>query len=341
MDETVKKDRVSRFEWLWCLGFVALVAVVFTLVGNMLRPEHSSYGSTWESYLAEPKNSIDVLFLGSSYAYCNWNPGAMYDESGLTGYVMGGSEQTLGLTYYYLKEALKTQTPSVVVLEGSGLFFARYNNYTQINVGYMPWGSSRLGAIAEFSEPELRTGLLFDLYFYHDRWKDVKKEEWKETVAKALPARQTDHLKGYTAVEGVFVSETGKPAVTGAIPDEALYKENLETLGRIARLCNAHGIDLIVAMNPTYGQFSQEIYDRVAADVEGLGNVRFVNWANAFDETGLDAARHLYDGGHLNREGAAIFSRYVGSYLRGLGYTPRSQSGENARAWEETAASWQ
>lgn len=337
MDETVKKDRVSRFEWLWCLGFVALVAVVFALVGNVLRPEHSSYGSTWESYLAEPKNSIDVLFLGSSYAYCNWNPGIMYDESGLTGYVMGGSEQTLGFTYYYLKEALKTQTPSAVVLEGSGLFFARYNNYTQINVGYMPWGGNRLGAMLEFSEPELRTGLLFDLYFYHDRWKELQKSD----LAKVLPVRQTDSLKGYTAVDGVFVSETGKPTVTGAIPDEALYKENLETFRRIARLCADNDIDLIVAMNPTYGQFSQGVYDRVAADVLAEGNARFVNWANAFGEIGLDATRHLYDGGHLNREGAAIFSRYVGKYLRGLGYTPGGQSAENTRAWEEAAAFWQ
>lgn len=337
VDETVKKDRVSRFEWLWCLGFVALVAVVFTLLGNVLRPAHTSYGSTWESYLAEPKNSIDVLFLGSSYAYCDWNPGVMYDESGLTGYVMAGGEQTVGITYYYLKEALKTQSPSVVVLEGSGLFFHRYEGFTQINVGYMPWGSNKVGAIREFSQPELRTGLLFDLYFYHDRWKELKKAD----LVKAVPSRQTDHLKGYTAVDGVFVSETGEPAVTGAIPDEERYQTNLETFRRIARLCADNGIDLIVTMNPTYGQFSQEIYDRVAADVLAAGAVRFVNWANAFDEIGLDATRHLYDGGHLNREGAAIFSRYVGPYLRGLGYTPRLQSGENTRAWEEAAASWQ
>ncbi len=84
VDETVKKDRVSRFEWLWCLGFVALVAVVFTLVGNMLRPVHSSYGSTWESYLAEPKDSIDVLFL-STVAWVFFKAGSVQAASAVLG----------------------------------------------------------------------------------------------------------------------------------------------------------------------------------------------------------------------------------------------------------------
>lgn len=336
MDETVNTPKVSRFEWLWCLGFAALAAVVLTLLGHVLRPAHDTYGSTWRAFLAEPKDSIDALFLGSSYAYCDWNPGVMYDESGLTGYVLGGSEQTLGLTYYYLREALETQTPSVVLLEGSALFFQPYQNYTQINVGYMPWGTNKLGAILEYSQPKLWTGLLFDLYFYHDRWKELGPREWE----KLLPGRETDHWKGYTPVEGVFVSETGKPAVTGAIPDEPLYLENLETFRRIAKLCADREIQLIVTMNPTYGQFSPEVYRRVEGDVTATGTARFVNWADSFAEIGLDPEAHLYDGGHLNREGAAVFSRFTGRYLLEQGCAPRSQSQENARAWEETAASW-
>ena len=114
-----------------------------------------------------------MLFLGSSYAYCDWNPGVMYAESALTGYVLGGSEQTPAITYWYLREALKTQKPSVVVMEGSSLFFARYQNYTQINLGYMPWGMNRVKAIFDAAEPDKRLGLFFDLYFYHDRWKEL------------------------------------------------------------------------------------------------------------------------------------------------------------------------
>lgn len=336
MEETAKTPKVSPFEWAWCLAFVLVAAILLGLAGNILRPARFNYGSTWNAFLAEPKDSIDVLFLGSSYAYCDWNPGVMYDESGLTGYVMAGGEQTVGMTYYYLKEALKTQRPSVAVMEVSSLFFAPYEGYTKINVGYMPWGLNRVGAILEYAEPELRTGLFFDLCFYHDRWKELTAADLK----KALPQRKRDELKGHTAVDGVFVSKTGIRYVSETIRSEEDYAANLKTFRRITQLCEQEGIDLIVTMNPVYGQYSQEIYDRVEADVLAAGAGRFVNWADAFDASGLDISKHLYDGGHLNREGAAVFSRFTGRYLRDLGYTPRPQSEENARAWEETAEYW-
>lgn len=336
MEETTKAPKVSRFEWAWCLAFVLAAVVVLGILGNIFRPVHTTYGSTWDAFLAEPKDSIDVLFLGSSYAYCDWNPGVMYSESGLTGYVMAGGEQTMGVSYYTLKEALKTQSPSVVVMEGAPLFFAPYQSYTKINVGYMPWGLNKVGAILEYAEPELRTGLFFDLYFYHDRWKELTGADLK----KALPQRRTDALKGYTAVEGVFVSETGVPAVSGVMRSEEDYAANLKTFRRIAQLCEQEGIDLIVTMNPTYGQFTKEMYDRFGSDVLAAGADRYVCWADAFDEIGLDASKHLYDGDHLNREGAVVFSRFTGRYLRDLGYGPRPQSEENARAWEETAEYW-
>jgi|GEM_PF-1647455 len=139
-----------RKKWkepLFALAFVLTAALLLNFIAAVLRPAHTDYGSTWDAYLCEPEDSIDVLFFGSSYAYCDWNPGAMYAGSGLTGYVLGGSEQTPAITYWYLKEALKTQSPSVVVMEGSSLFFDRYQNYTQINIGYMPWGANQVAAI--------------------------------------------------------------------------------------------------------------------------------------------------------------------------------------------------
>ena len=80
---------------------------------------------------------------------------------------MAGSEQTLSITYWYLKEVFKTQSPSAVVLEATSLFFAQYQNYTQLNIDLMPFSPNKLGAIFTAAEPELRTGLLFDLWFYH------------------------------------------------------------------------------------------------------------------------------------------------------------------------------
>jgi hypothetical protein len=325
-------------EPLWCVAFVIVAALLLNLAAGVLRPSHTDYGSTWDAYLQEPEDSIDVLFLGSSYAYCDWNPGVMYGESGLTGYVMGGSEQTPGITYWYLKEALKTQSPAVVVMEGSSLFFDRYQNYTQINLGYMPWGMNRVRAILECAEEEKKVGLFFDLYFYHDRWKEVTPSDLKKAVT---PAR-ADQLKGHTAVDQIFEGTEGGPFLSGMRQSEEVYQQNLADFGRIAALCGEKGIDLILTINPTYSQYTQEVYDRLEEDVAALApEVRFVNWANGFEEMGLDPTTDLYDGGHLNQKGAKIFSAYTGEYLLSLGYTPREQTEANRLAWEETARAWE
>lgn len=332
-----RKTKISRREPLWCVAFVLAAVLLLNLCGDILRPAHTDYGSTWGAYLSEPRDSIDVLFLGSSYAYCDWNPAVMYGESGLTGYVMGGSEQVPAITYWYLKEALRTQSPSVVVMEATSLFFDRYQNYTQINLGYMPWGWNRVGAILECAEPEKKLGLFWDLYFYHDRWKELTPGDVKKAI---LPAG-ADHLKGHTAVDQVFAETAGGPFLSGMRQSEEVYEQNIQDFARIARLCAGEGIDLIVTINPTYSQYTPEVYDRLKADVEGNPGVRFVNWADGFADMGLDPTVHLYDGGHLNRDGAKIFSAWTGRYLRSQGYEPREQTEENRAAWEEAAKQWE
>ena len=185
------------------VGFVLLALLLLLGAGVLLRPPQETYGSTWRAYRAEPRNSIDVLYLGSSCAYCDIDPVEIYRHSGLTGYVMGGSEQTMSLTYWYLRQCLETQTPQAVVFEATGVFFQRYQSFTQPNIAYMPFTLNRLGAICTAAEPELRPGLLLDLWFYHGRWKEL-----------SPPLLGPSDYKGYTPVEGT--AEEIRPDPTSA-----------------------------------------------------------------------------------------------------------------------------
>ena len=323
-------------EFLSGLAFVLAAVLSLHLTAAVLRPAHTDYGSTWTAYLCEPENSIDVLFLGSSYAYCDWNPSVIYEVSGLTSYVMAGSEQTPALTYWYLREALETQHPQAVVMEVTSAFFQRYQNYTQINVVYMPWGKNRLGAIFEASEPDKRLGLCFDLWFYHDRWKELTLSDFKKVVTPP----QADQKKGHTAIPVVFDQLEGGPFYRESIPDE-LYQQNLTDVLRIAALCETEDIDLIFTINPTYTQCTAEAYAQLERDLAvGAPQARFYNWANNFEAAGLDVTRHLSDAGHFNQEGAAVFSAYTGGFLRELGYEPQAQPTENQAAWENSARHW-
>lgn len=322
-------------ELFFAAAFLLTAVLLLSFAGHMLRPYHSDYGSTWAEYLEEPEDSIDVLFLGSSYAYCDWNPGVMYAESGLTGYVMGGSEQTPTITYWYLREALKTQSPSAVVMEGSGLFFDRYQNYTQTNLVYMPWGVNRAGAILTAAEPEKRLGLFWDLYFYHSRWQELTLSDIKH----ALTPHSADALKGHTAISAVYDGDG--PFRRELKQEPEVYAEHLEAIGKIADLCGERGIKLFIVLNPTYSRYDEAVYDKMAEDIAlAAPGAEFLNLVGAFEETGLDGSKHLSDGWHLNAEGAAVYSAFTGRLLLESGVTPRPQSEETRSAWEQTAAYW-
>ena len=64
-----------------------------------------------------PKNSLDVLVIGSSHAQYSFNPAFFYQDTGLYSYVLGSACQPLNISYRMLKEALKTQKPKAVIQE--------------------------------------------------------------------------------------------------------------------------------------------------------------------------------------------------------------------------------
>lgn len=321
---------------LSAIAFLLVLAVTVSLTAAVLRPRHVSYGSNWDVYVKEPKNSIDVLYMGGSAAYGGWNPAVIYAESGLTGYVMAGSMQPASVTYWYLCEALKTQSPSLVMLEGKSLLYGEYTDYMELNIHYMPWGIERIMATVEGAPCEDWLNLFFDLYTNHERWKELTPGDFK----KVLVPPNASPNKGYTALGGVIPQGT-EPDVDPMPISEAQYQTNLNYFKRIVDLCEKEGIDLIVTINPTFRQFTDEVFDRVEADVLAMSpHIRFLNWADAFSEMGLEPEQHLYDLGHLNVEGAKLFSAYTGAYLKSLGYAPREQAEENRRAWQEAAEYW-
>lgn len=327
----------KRKELLFAVTFVLVAAMLLHLCGAALRPVRRDYGAVWKPYLAEPANSLDYLYLGSSFAYCDVNPGLVYDTAGLTGYVMAGPEQTLSITYWYLKQALQTQSPRVVLIECTGLHFRTYQDFSQVNVDYMPFSMNKLRAVFRAVEPELRGGLLFPLSLYHDRWKEFP----VRGALAALAPGSRDNLKGYTAVESFSPSLGATPSLREH-QEEAVYQDNLSNLARILELCRQAGARPVLVLHPTYSQISPEARERIREDVAALDpEALFFDWSDDFASIGLDPSIHLYDTGHLNREGATVFSAWLGRFLtEELALSPQTQTAENTAAWQAVAAYW-
>ncbi len=318
------KKRIFR-EAAFALAFIVAALALMSAASRLLKPERHDYGAVWADYLDQPRDSMDYLYLGSSYVYCDVDPNAVEDASGLSGFVMAGPEQTMGITYWYLRECLRTQSPRAVIIEGTALHFEEFQAYTQVNLAYMPYGFNRIAAAFTVAEPELRTGILFDLYFYHDRWKelggDILPGDLTLRASRLRMASQPsdkegeDSLLGFTPVDGVAESMDKAP-FTRQPKSEQVYEQNLAWLQKTVELCRKEGITPVVVFHPTYSRLPDEWYDRIARDVAALGGALYFDWSADAESMGLDPMTDYFDAGHLNAGGAGTFSRWLGAFLR-------------------------
>lgn len=291
---------------------VLLFAIVSHLLGQILMPVRNEYGSDWDRYLQEEPNSLDILFFGSSLVYCDVIPAVIWRESGLRSYVLAGPEQTIPTSYYYIKKAFSTQQPKLIVLEATGMFYPEYTNYTKANIGYMPWGLSRLEATFRTAEQEERFGLLFPLYNYHYRWQDVTLSDIRQRL---FP--QQSLLAGYT----LLTDSCQPPEVRDRdyTADSDNYRNNLEYVAHIRDLCARKGAQLLLYIAPSAGRIPADALDTLKADLSALG-VTLEDHNDSIPQMGLDDSRDWFDYLHFNVYGAEKFSVFLARQLEKYGF---------------------
>ena len=116
---------------------------------------------------------------------------------------------------------------------------------------------------------------------------------------------------------------------------EDIYAENLSWLAKIAGLCAQKDIPLALVFHPTYSQLPADFRARAAADAACL-DISFFDWTEAGADMGIVPTQHYYDPGHLNQEGASVFSAWLVDFLtEELDLVPRAQEPDNTAAWSQ------
>jgi len=322
--------------------FCALVVGVLTLASVVLKPARKgdSGGSTWPAYLSTERDSLDVVFFGTSHVFSGVDPGTIWRSRGIASYVLGGPTQSMSVTYYYLREALKTQRPKVVALEMTGVSYraGTYNReFQQINVGYMPFSENKLGA-ALFATPEgERTGVLVDLWTYHSRWTQLGREDW-DIFGKD---RDFEYLKGYLPkTASREVTPTPYEPVGSARDDaDAAVAHNLPDLRRIAQLCAEENIELLLFLTPTGppGAYSYPMREAADAIQTEYPDVRVLDLSEPGAVPGLSFETDFFDGGHLSDSGARKVAPVLADYLAETYGLPDHRSDPAYAAWDHDA----
>lgn len=280
-------------------------------------------------------DTVDVLILGSSHAYADINTGTLWEKHGIASYILAGSSQPMWNTYFYLQEALKTQMPKLVVLEGYRVVETEEftgDSYIIRNTFGMKWSRNKLDAIRSSAPEERWPEFLMGYTQYHDRYAELSGEDFIINQE----ARQYENWKG-----SILRTETTPTEV----PDVSEYSECGELTDKtemyyraIIELCQEKEIPLLIVISPYAGitEEDQEAFNAAEKIAEEY-QVPFLNYNLMNDVLLLDYTTDSAEASHLNYRGVRKLTENLGGYIAEH-YEIPDHRGETAySSWDKDA----
>lgn len=306
---------MTKRQFLRLTGFILAAVLLVCFLSWLLRERTTTFSALY----SEPDQSVDVLIVGSSHVNSGYIPNMLWGSNNLSACNVFSWSQPMWTSYHYIVEALKTQSPSVIVLEAFGMTYG--HSYIQpeeidrtnyANSFNLDPSLNRLSLIrtSERCGIDLRNYEDFlDLPRYHSRWQHLN---WEMISYNAH--RQHDYLKGYGLLLGTTPFED--PGLPVAETPLEPYEYCVEYLDKIVSLCEKQDIRLILTLTPyIYGAEETGIYrwlDLYCAEKD----IPFFNY-NGQDgrRIGIDYGRDLADQGHPNYYGAVKITQDLCDYL--------------------------
>ncbi len=269
-----------------------------------------------KEFYEQKKNSIDVLFLGTSQVSEGIAVPYLYDEYGISGYSIGSSSQPLQVSYMWLKEARKTQDLKVVVLDVSRLYQKSPTEWYHKALGNMKFSLDKAKDLWDYcstqEEAEPFLSYIVPLYKYHSRWSELTEDDF------------TIHKQDSNCYRGFFVRKNNLAMDMDVIaydndtpnPDLEMIDYHFKYMEKLVQYCKENDQELLLIKTPKY-DWSITKHEQVQAyaDEHGLTFLDFSSRA-MLEEVGIDLSIDMGDEEHFNILGAQKFTSWLGGYLK-------------------------
>lgn len=322
------------------LAFLALlIAILIPLQRIFAR---KSLALPWDTttkisgFYNEEPDQFEVMFFGSSHSYAAFSPLELWEETGVKSYVFATQQQPLWATYTYIKEALKTQSPSLVVVDcrmafGDQEYYDKGVNFSYMDDIPLSWNKVKL---AGESVPDLegRAALLFNFIMYHDRWNDLHRQDFTFRRDRAR-----DSYKGYVMLSPQEEPRT-RPAIETVTDRTPLLEKNRYWLEEIVRLCEEEGAALWLVKTPSNLELEEKALLNTVEDEAARLGVPFRDFNEDYADIGLSEDL-FHDEHHLDVFGASRFTRFfAGALAEGW---PGLRTDREDPVWEADLAVYQ
>lgn len=320
------------------VGAILLLGVVITFIfGRYCKIVKSPRDSFYQFYNYIDDNMIDVLCVGSSHVWYGINPVQMYNDYGIAAFDLVNGSQGAWHSYYYIKEALKTQNPKIVILDvftmqrGDEVYNDEVvkNNLLNMSISWDKWQ-----ALLVDGNAESKADIFWGFPITHTRYREVNKDDFEVSG-------NMDNFLGYTYLYDSIAEGERTPAIDAlTVTDSLPVTEKTEKyLRKIIELCLNRGIDIILVNSPQQNitiemqkkyNYIQEIADEY--------QILFLNGCLYNNEIGIDYTIDLrQDGHHMNYSGVTKYTKWLSDYLSKNYNLPDRRGNTQYEVWEYQA----
>lgn len=319
---------------------ITILVIILTQLNTVFLKKVGHRAKLYQGLYNED-NSYEVLLMGSSHMNTSINPNVLWGHYGITSFNYGTGGQPIDVTYYLLKEALKTHNPKVVVVD---LYYlgmtTEYGSegYIRYVLDNIKFSLNKVEAIINCTPKNERLAYLFPLVKYHSRWKELALEDFKFDLEAAA------YAKGFGAGREIYgIDNKSDLDITEVsnIPEKTegyLYK--------FIELSKEYGFELVFT-NAPYDYTSTEnlenwhgnngaMFNRVS-EIANENNIHFINYSSKekIEEIGFNFAEDMFNIGHENIWGSTKLSLNFGEFLSENYNLTDYRDDSQYKKWEE------
>ena len=329
-----KEEKMKMKKVICAIIFICILACLLVVAYRVLSWKDTSgdYLSTTKRLYSTEENTMDVVFAGSSHCYCSITPSILWEQYGISGFVMATSGQDRESTYYHIKEVLKTQNPKVIVVELGSIAYDGYGVQGNLyrNMLSMKLSKNNVDLINASVDEKERFNYIIRWPIIHTRYSELEKYDFVANDFSVFGRGEGMNLG--------IAPQTSDPEISTFKGIVEIPQDKKEWIDRLIQLSKDEDFDLVFYLAPFYMDINQKgIYNAITKYLEKQ-DISFMDFTQSSTLPELNYATDFVDDAHTNAYGAEKITGYMGRILN-ANYELEDHRGDaDYQVWDQDAA---
>ncbi len=311
---------------------ILFLVILFLLGGGVFK-------ALWldKKYLSltvydEPKNSLDIVYVGASNVYVYFNTTLAFDLYGYATGTFSTGSQPFPMIKYVLQETKKYQNPSLYIID-----LARFaDDYSKMEDGdirratdSLKFSANRIKAINEILsykniKKQEYLNYYFSFFLYHNRWQNINENDF---------TGYSNYYKGYI-LNDLTIQSHPSNAGNWQEPKAPLNETNARVLNDLINYIKENNLNVLFTIPVKYYNKNEVGQLKSAITLIAENNLEYLNF-NTLADFPVDFAKDFYNPDHLNVYATTRYTLYFSKYLKEHYDLPNHQNDPNYKSWQE------